>query len=82
MKNKIRCTDCSWIGEDTELLEGAHPFDPGPIFGCPKCKSAIGIQMETLCDVPGCGEIAGCGTPTSEGYRWTCGKHRPVEGVS
>lgn len=81
MKNKIRCTDCLWIGDNDDLLSADNPFDEGSILGCPKCLYPIGVSMETLCDVPGCGEIAGCGTPTSEGYRWTCGRHRPTEGV-
>ena len=30
-----------------------------------------------LCDEPGCFLDACSGTPTDEGYRWTCSKHYP-----
>ena len=30
-----------------------------------------------ICDEEGCIEPATCGTPTEEGYRSTCGEHRP-----
>ena len=28
-----------------------------------------------LCDEPGCFKNAGCGWPSENGYRWTCGEH-------
>ena len=28
-----------------------------------------------MCDEPGCFKDAGCGWPSENGYRWTCGEH-------
>ena len=36
--------------------------DPHPV---PECE----------CEVPGCHELANCGTPTKDGYKRVCGKH-------
>ncbi len=33
------------------------------------------------CCASGCHSKANCGTPTSDGYEWTCGKHVPPMGV-
>lgn len=40
--------------------------DPHPI---PECE----------CGEPRCHQDATCGTPTSNGYRWTCGDHKPKQ---
>ncbi|MBI3936719.1 MAG: hypothetical protein HY323_07055 [Betaproteobacteria bacterium] len=34
---------------------------------------------EGECDEPNCHREVTCGTPTAQGYRHTCGKHRPKE---
>lgn len=39
-----------------------------------KIKNFLG-----LCDTSECYETASRGTPSKEGYRWTCGKHAPTE---
>lgn len=55
-----------------------NPFEADSIiYGCPECK-AIDSNV-ACCDEPGCNEGAGSGTPTREGYRWTCYKHRPQD---
>lgn len=41
----------------------------------PKVKA-----FANLCDEPGCYDAVSCGTPTSNGYRNTCSKHKPVTG--
>ncbi len=42
-----------------------------------KKRGWIYDDMPGICDEPGCLEFAGCGTPTPERCRWTCGKHMP-----
>jgi Zn finger protein HypA/HybF involved in hydrogenase expression len=72
--NKIRCIECEWTGELSELLEDKNPFDLEEyIYGCPVCKSID--QFEYICDEPGCNHTITCGFPTETGYRRTCGKH-------
>lgn len=58
-----------WTG-GLSALEGAFDFlgwndDPHP------------VDAGMLCDEPGCKAWISCGTPTSTGYRSTCGKHAP-----
>jgi hypothetical protein len=36
-------------------------------------------SMLTVCDEPGCWSPVTCGTPSTEGYRSTCRKHKPRE---
>lgn len=77
MSTRFRCVDCgTWVGDESELLTAANPFDPREtVFGCPVCKS-IGELVNT-CDEPGCARDASCGWPTSGGgYRRTCHEHR------
>ena len=74
---KVRCTECGWVGQEDALLRADSPFDEGVmITGCPNCKSV----ESTLgaCDEPGCEEFVTCGRQTPDGYRMTCGAHRPV----
>lgn len=72
------CSECDKICTDAEMLRAPNPFDAQfEVTGCPACRSA-----ETLivaCDVPSCTRIGGSGTPTVDGYRWTCWQHRPEE---
>lgn len=37
----------------------------------------IADTLGSICDEPGCIEIAGCGTPSDDGYRSTCFEHKP-----
>lgn len=74
--NKVTCTECDFQGTDEMLLVASNPFDKDQeISGCPKCKSIETILV--ACDEPGCWKVASCGTPTEDGYRTTCGKHKP-----
>lgn len=71
---------CNWRGTDAEVLHAPNPFDPeDEISGCPKCKEINSIYR--ACDEPGCWDRVSCGTTTPNGYRQTCGKHRPRESV-
>lgn len=73
-----RCKECYWIGPEHAILKAANPFDAeATLYGCPQCKEVDSV--ESMCDVEGCKQTAGCGTPTPEGYRLTCGPHKPAE---
>ena len=75
---KLICTErrCDWRGNVDGVLRAPDPFNPGvDIIGCPDCKAHSSIHM--ACDEPGCWSVADCGTPTSDGYRETCGEHMP-----
>jgi hypothetical protein len=73
---KVVCDDCGWRGEDDAVLTGPNPFHPDmAIIGCPQCKE-IGTIVRA-CDEPECWKQVSCGTPTADGYRCTCGAHRP-----
>jgi hypothetical protein len=78
MTKKVKCSAhrCDWRGQDDELLKAQNPFDADDIvIGCPKCKSIDSIVC--VCDEDGCWDPGTCGTPTPDGYRNTCWKHRP-----
>jgi len=66
---------CRWCGPESEALRAPDPFNEGDtLIACPKCREQA---LHTCCDEPGCTMEASCGTPTADGYRWTCGKHQP-----
>ncbi len=74
--NKRICTECGWIGSVNDVLVASNPFAKRyEIVGCPECKDVESIVV--ACDVDGCKKQATCGTPTSAGYRHTCGEHAP-----
>ena len=76
MTTKQTCGVCDWHGTSDEVLRAPNPFDPDEVlWGCPKCKSVD--QLYLVCDEPDCWDTVSCGTPTPNGYRSTCGKHRP-----
>lgn len=80
MIQKVECKECSWSGFGYERLRAQNPFDPSEsIEGCPQCKSTESFTV--LCDENGCQRPVACGTPTPDGFRWTCGEHAPVEEV-
>lgn len=73
-KNKRKCDDCDWLGDNSAVLSAPNPFYPqDTITGCPKCFSINSI--DTLCDEDGCEAVASCGWPSPDGYRFTCWKH-------
>ena len=72
----MKCRECDWIGTDTDVLRGANPFnDSESVYGCPNCLSVD--SMQPVCDHQDCWKLATCGTPTKDGYRSTCGEHKP-----
>ena len=76
MKNPWRCDECFMIMYEADVLVGENPFLKGDvIYGCPNCQAIDSFTQ--ICDVDGCEDEATCGTPTKEGYRRTCGKHKP-----
>ena len=78
MGRKVKCNDyrCGWHGTEDQILTAPHPFEEGAtINGCPECKGVDCVIY--ACDEPGCWADVTCGTPTQDGYRSTCGKHRP-----
>lgn len=67
---------CNWHGDSSEVLRAKNPFDEDEVIeGCPECREINSPRQ--ACDEPGCWKEATCGTPTPEGYRSTCGEHRP-----
>lgn len=73
---KVKCLECSFICDDSELLSADNPFMVSDVVnGCPSCFSVD--KAEAACDEPDCTRPANCGTPTPDGYRHTCSAHRP-----
>lgn len=73
---KLICVECGLTTYENMILKGANPFEDGDeLMGCPKCKSVNPFII--ACDERGCWERYTCVTPTSDGYRTTCGKHVP-----
>lgn len=67
---------CGWRGGYSEVLVAENPFEKGEsITACPNCREIESIVA--ACDEPDCWSGASCGTPTDNGYRWTCHAHRP-----
>jgi hypothetical protein len=74
---KVTCKQCDWQGMSDDLLTAINPFDPEDIItGCPDCKCIDDARI--ACDEPDCWRDASCWTPTTDGYRQTCSKHRPT----
>ena len=66
---------CRWVGLTSEALSAPNPFVEGEkLIACPQCREQT---LCSCCDESGCTELASCGTPVPNGYRWTCYKHRP-----
>jgi hypothetical protein len=74
MPPKWICRECGWISET--YLTAPNPFEKNDvIIGCISCKGVD--SLVDVCDEEGCRQQATCGTPIEDGYRRTCGKHRP-----
>ena len=75
-KGKVICNECYLRCHENEILRAPNPFDVDDILiGCPKCFSVE--CFEYICDEKGCSARVSCGTPTKNGYRNTCGEHKP-----
>ncbi len=78
INEKIKCGECGFRGLESKLLRARNPFDKDEeIFGCPECYG-IG-SIIPVCDELECWSDVSCGTPTPNGYRRTCGEHRPKD---
>jgi len=76
---RFSCTECDWVGEGNMVLTAPHPFSENEgdtINGCPQCREANSLRR--ACDTPGCPRQASNGTPTPDGYVWSCHEHRPA----
>lgn len=77
----VRCDECDTITHTSDLLHAPNPFDAEDIVaGCPFCKSIDCFRP--VCDAADCHRYASSGTPTPDGYRWTCHKHRPTDAAA
>ena len=77
-KGKVICNECYWRGHESKILNAPNPFDiDDTIIGCPVCKSVD--SLECVCDESKCYSRVSCGTPTPDGYRNTCGNHKPKD---
>jgi hypothetical protein len=73
---KFVCRECNSRLRASELLMAAHPFQAGEmVLGCPRCQD-IG-PFDPICDEHDCWDFTCAGTPTADGYRMTCYRHRP-----
>jgi hypothetical protein len=76
--NKWRCKNwrCAWVGPTDQILTAPDPFNEGnTLTACPQCRDVDALVA--ACFAEGCTKPAGCGTPTPDGYRWSCGDHVP-----
>lgn len=77
-KDKVICRTCEWRGRQSEMLQAPSPFDAeDALLGCPQCKEVNCLYP--ACDEPECWQVVCCGTPSHDGYRATCSKHRQKE---
>lgn len=66
---------CRWNGDSAAVLRAPDPFNEGcELLACPQCREQT---IRTCCDEPDCWELDTCGTPTPNGYRRTCDRHKP-----
>jgi hypothetical protein len=76
MESRWKCKKCKSIHHYGDVLTAKNPFNKNEvILGCPSCKAPD--SFDQVCDEPGCENATTCGTPTEDGYRRTCGKHKP-----
>jgi hypothetical protein len=72
------CTNCLSIMSKDAILRATNPFlSNDEIQGCPICKDVNTLSVK--CEAIDCKQLGTMGTPTKEGYRWTCYKHQPKE---
>jgi hypothetical protein len=70
---KYLCGDCTWHGDQSEVLEARNPFCPeDSLLGCPRCRD---VTIFKACDEDGCWKQVTCGVNTPSGYRQVCGDH-------
>lgn len=74
----FRCTACEWHGTEAQIdrVNDPKPGSTAIWNVCSRCRDAE--QFVNMCDEPGCNNEAGCGWPSDNGYRRTCGEHIPI----
>ena len=79
IEHVFKCDECGWVGNESSILV-RHVDKPHPktreyeqINQCPEC--GLVECFTNVCDELGCTHVAGCGWPSPDGYRRTCGKH-------
>ena len=72
---KVFCNKCGHKCSADDLLKGFNPFSGYNLLGCPECYALDDYTV--ACEVDDCWKKATCGTPTNEGYKQTCGEHKP-----
>ena len=76
MTTRWYCEECYRVCDDADVLRAPDPFTPDwEITACPQCRTVGSLVV--ACDVNGCPSQGSCGTPTPEGFRWTCHNHIP-----
>lgn len=77
MRDRVKCSECHWVGHKSELLLAQSPFDKDDhVTGCPRCKSIFGSDLHWICEIEGCTEEMSGGMPCRDGvYRSLCSKH-------
>jgi hypothetical protein len=75
MSDKVLCSECGWHGYvgDVDRVKGPGSDDIWLV--CRECR--MPEHLLRVCDEPGCWDKATCGTPSPDGYRSTCGRHKP-----
>lgn len=83
IQQKTFCRECGWKGMSNDLFEvfyevttRAYGETTIAISVCPDCGECEST-VSMACDNIDCWQPATCGTPTDEGYTWTCGRHNP-----
>lgn len=77
-KDKIKCEECGWSGHNKKADKIKDPKSDMTWIVCPNCR--IPEHLICLCDEDKCWRETTCGTPTKNGYRHTCGEHKPKKG--
>jgi len=61
-------------------LDGPARLSTGGLSALEEAFEVLGWEdphpvPERECQIPDCGAMASCGTPTPDGYKWVCGTH-------
>lgn len=75
---KIICDGCGWKGTTDGVDKIKDPKGDDHWLVCRECRTPEHFDM--VCDEDGCWEKVVAGTPSINGYRNTCSKHKPERG--
>jgi hypothetical protein len=72
-----RCTECKWLGPASAIKVVQDPDEADNAWSiCPECRMAENFDI--VCADTECQKIGSCGTPSKDGYKFTCFEHRPT----